>query len=658
MNWEQIEPQVSQLRAGLKAMIARIGTLTQQNVQYPQLSNNFHTAKKGIEHPMYDIVVCGEVKKGKSTLLNAIIGQDILPVDNEIATSQVFRITNSRSESFELVFNDGTRKAISRSELSKYGSQVDANIHGESSFNGKLLSYIQVNIPVAFLPENVSLVDTPGLGAIYKSHEWITQNYVKKAAGVLFVFDSKTPLVKQEQDFINKVLDITPYIMFVMTKIDTVTPSEWTSQLRRTEESLSALFMSRKLPSTTVYPISSTILREAADEDELDFRVENMRASMFPAIKAELMRMITKAVALTHTSLALYESQNQIIKVRTYINDLLKASSESGQQLDMQLKNQKLALQTKLQQEWGADSVKNKQLADEVSRVCNNVANRVSQMFRMTSPIREHYINKIKNLSSMEEVESLGKTMPQAFVNDVVAQWESIMTDAEQEVATLICDANTSIDAISYGGISGDISGISTIKLSFKQKLTCFRNDFFTNMFVGGLAAIVFAPLGAVIGIGKSIWDFITGGSSREAEIERNKAHFREELGKLMDKLNSQLCDVSPGSGRSIVNEFVYSLKTAAEQSLSKSVADKKQEMQNQLAIFENQARRSVEEKKKECETLKVELAKWNELVPSLKQMCELRENIVLGRKLRKTLERVRQAEIRAVDGENTRFGG
>ena len=628
MNWEQIEPQVSQLRAGLKAMIARIGTLTQQNVQYPQLSNNFHTAKKGIEHPMYDIVVCGEVKKGKSTLLNAIIGQDILPVDNEIATSQVFRITNSRSESFELVFNDGTRKAISRSELSKYGSQVDANIHGESSFNGKLLSYIQVNIPVAFLPENVSLVDTPGLGAIYKSHEWITQNYVKKAAGVLFVFDSKTPLVKQEQDFINKVLDITPYIMFVMTKIDTVTPSEWTSQLRRTEESLSALFMSRKLPSTTVYPISSTILREAADEDELDFRVENMRASMFPAIKDELMRMITKAVALTHTSLALYESQNQIIKVRTYINDLLKASSESGQQLDMQLKNQKLALQTKLQQEWGADSVKNKQLADEVSRVCNNVANRVSQMFRMTSPIREHYINKIKNLSSMEEVESLGKTMPQAVVNDVVAQWESIMTDAEQEVATLICDANTSIDAISYGGISGDISGISTIKLSFKQKLTCFRNDFFTNMFVGGLAAIVFAPLGAVIGIGKSIWDFITGGSSREAEIERNKAHFREELGKLMDKLNSQLCDVSPGSGRSIVNEFVYSLKTAAEQSLSKSVADKKQEMQNQLAIFENQARRSVEEKKKECETLKVELAKWNELVPSLKQMCELRENI------------------------------
>lgn len=628
MNWEQMEPQVLQLREGLKEIISKIGTLSNRKPDYPQPSENFIAAKRCIEQPMYDIVVCGEVKKGKSTLLNAIIGQDILPVDNEIATSQVFRITNSPRESFELVFNDGTRHLISRSDLPKYGSQVDANVQGEASFGNKLLSYIQVNVPVAFLPENVSLVDTPGLGAIYKSHEWITQNYVKKAAAVLFVFDPKTPLVKQEQVFIKRVLDITPYVMFVMTKIDTVAPSEWTSQLRRTEESLSELFKSHKLQPPTVYPISSTVLREAADEDEVDFRVENMRVSMFPAIKDELMRMITKAVALTHTSLALYESQNHIIKVRTYISDLLKTSAEAGQQLDQQFKNEKMALQTKLQQDWGADSVKKKQLADDISRVCNNVANRVSQMFRMTSPIREHYMNKIKNLSTMDEVEALGKTMPQSVVNDVVAQWESIMTDAEQEVSALIYDANTSIDAISCGGVSRDVSGISTIKLSFKQKLSCFRNDFFTNMFVGGLAALVFAPLGAVIGIGKSIWDFITGGSSREAEIERNKAHFKEELGKLMDKLNSQLCDVSRGTDRSIVNEFIFALKTAAEQSLSRAVADKKQEMQNQLIVFENQAKLGVEEKKRECELLKVELAKWNDLIPSLKQMCELRENI------------------------------
>lgn len=623
-----MEPQVIQLREGLKEIISRIGTLSRHDSDYPQPSENFIAAKKCIEQPMYDIVVCGEVKKGKSTLLNAIIGQDILPVDNEIATSQVFRITNSPRESFELVFNDGTRQSISRRDLPKYGSQVDANIQGEASFGNKLLSYIQVNVPVAFLPDNVSLVDTPGLGAIYKSHEWITQNYVKKAAAVLFVFDPKTPLVKQEEDFIKKVLDITPYMMFVMTKIDTVAPSEWTAQLRRTEESLSDLFKSHKLLTPTVYPISSTVLREAADEDELDFRVENMRVSMFPAIKDELMRMITKAVSLTHTSFALYESQNHIIKVRTYINDLLKASIETGQQLDQQFKNEKIALQTKLQHEWGAGSAQSRQLADDVTRVCNNVSNRVQQMFRMTSPIREHYINKIKYLSSMDEVEAMGKTMPQSVANEVAAQWESIMSDAEQEVTALISDASTNIDAISYGNLVGTTTQINTVRLNSKQKLACFRNDFYGNAFLGMLVSIVIPPLGPIVALGKSILDFFTGGTVKETEIERNRVHLREELGKLMDRLNSQLNDVSGGRNRSIVNEFTYSLKTVAEQALANSVANKKQEMQNQLLAYESQARKSIEEKKRECEALKVELAKWNELVPSLKQMCELRENI------------------------------
>lgn len=628
MNWEQIEPQVNHLRNGLKEIMNRIAELSKDASQYPQPSGNFNAAKQRIEHPMYDIVVCGEVKKGKSTLLNAIIGQDILPVDNEIATSQVFRITNSSVESFELVFNDGTRQAIAREDLPKYGSQVDAYLSREASFKDKLLSYIQVNVPVAFLPDNVSLVDTPGLGAIYKSHEWITQNYVKKAAGVLFVFDPKTPIVKQEQEFIKKVLDLTPYMMFVMTKIDTVEPSVWASQLRRTEESLSEIFVGRKLYPPTIYPISAITMKKAVQTSSENLRNARISKSLFPNLKEELMRIITKSVALTHTTFALYETQNHIIKVRAYIGDMMKASAEAGQQLDVQFKNEKMELQAQLQQEWGAGSVQSRQLADDVSCVCNNVSNRVQQMFRMTSPIREHYINKIKNLSSMDEVEALGKTMPQSVANDVAAQWESIMSDAKQEVEALISNASTSIDAVSYGNVVGTTTQINSVKLNSKQKLVCFRNDVLGNMFIGWLVSIVIPPLGPIIAVGKSILDILTGGAIKETEIERNKAYFKEELGKLMDRLNSQLNDVSEGRDRSIVNEFTYYLKTVTEQALAHSIANKKQEMQNQLLALENQAKKSIEEKKRECETLKVELAKWNEFVPSLKEMCELRENI------------------------------
>ena len=331
MDRKEIAGQADQLKADLLSLMNRIVELSAANDKCPEPTDSFGMAKKAIEHPSYDIVVCGEVKKGKSTLLNAIIGQDVLPVDNEIATSQVFRITNSETESFALVFSDGSQRPVNRDELAKYGSQVNANLQGDVDFAGKILSYIQVNVPVAFLPDNVSLVDTPGLGAIYKSHEWITQNYVKRATAVLFVFDTRNPLVKQEKIFIEKVLDITPHVMFVMTKIDTVTPAEWTSLLRRTEESLvNEIFKPRKLSYPTIFPVSGKTLRDAAEEEDADFKAEDIRMSGFSFVKEELMTMIVKAVALSHTSVALYESQNQVLKAKAVIADLLKVSADGS----------------------------------------------------------------------------------------------------------------------------------------------------------------------------------------------------------------------------------------------------------------------------------------------------------------------------------------
>lgn len=264
MNWNDIESQVRQMNDGLRDLMSNIVKLSAQSDKYPIPSEDFNSVKKSIEQPNYDIVICGEVKKGKSSLLNSIIGKDILPVDCDVATAQVFRVTNSSEESYSLVFTDGTSLPITYDELSRYGSQVEINRTGETGFTEKILSHIQINTPVEFLPENVSLVDTPGLGAVYKSHEWLTRNYVKKVAAVLFVFDALTPLVALEEEFIKKVLDITPYIMFVMTKIDLKTPSEWTSQLRRTEESLSKIFESCKQPAPIVFPVSGETLKQAS----------------------------------------------------------------------------------------------------------------------------------------------------------------------------------------------------------------------------------------------------------------------------------------------------------------------------------------------------------------------------------------------------------
>lgn len=134
------------------------------------------------------------------------------------------------------------QEAITYEQLGRYGSQVDAILQGEPIFKDRTLDYIQVNIPVAFLPKGVNLVDTPGLGALYKRHEYITQNYVKKASAVIFVMDPSAPLVDQEKVFISKVLEITPNILFVMTKIDMYNEEVYRNVIERNEEILALIY--------------------------------------------------------------------------------------------------------------------------------------------------------------------------------------------------------------------------------------------------------------------------------------------------------------------------------------------------------------------------------------------------------------------------------
>lgn len=627
MDWKEIEPQSKHLILELRDLMSEIMELNNTDNRYPPLSNKFKHAKECLDNPSYNIVVCGEMKKGKSSLLNAIIGNDILPVANQVATSQVFRISNNEKESFELVFNDGSKKPISKGQLSEYGSQVEANLYGnhKEEFYGKMLDYIQVNTPVEFLPQGVSLIDTPGLGAVYKSHESITQNYVRKASAVLFVFDPERPLVELEQEFIKKVLEVTPHIMFVMTKIDMYKASEWSVQLERTKESLAKLFANYEKPAPEIYPMSSVLLAEAAKEDEPDFREENVKSSLFPAVKDELMHIIFKAVGLTYTSSALYESQAQIIKVRQVATDLLQAASNEGKLLDLHIAQEKKNLQQQLEKEWGESSARNRELANEISALCNNVViNKVQQMFRPTGSIRMHYLRKIEELSNMDEVQQLCDEMPRSLANDIASQWRCIMENAQDEVSELLDDRLSSIDEMIYGGIHGNTNQIDLKELSFDHKLGNYRNQFYTGSFLALVGSMVCPPLAPILAVGAAIWGWIRGKSRNDDDLlKKNKANLQENLMRMLDQLNSQLVDVQSGQSKSVVGEFVYQLRKTAEKTINDIIVEQKCQMSKQLEDLQEQAQRSIEEKKHEIEFLNANLKLWNDLIPKTKKLTD-----------------------------------
>jgi hypothetical protein len=72
----------------------------------------------------YKVLVVWEAKRGKSTFVNALIGQDILPTDVDVATSQVFNIRPSQREAYRVRFEDGSVREILSEDLPHHGSRI------------------------------------------------------------------------------------------------------------------------------------------------------------------------------------------------------------------------------------------------------------------------------------------------------------------------------------------------------------------------------------------------------------------------------------------------------------------------------------------------------------------------------------------------------
>lgn len=634
MNWTHIEPKIDELNERIISSMNKIQQLALQNSKLPAISMSFTSAKELLETSPYNIVVCGEVKKGKSSLINAIIGQEILPVNSEIATSQVFRISNSTRESFELFFTDGTSLQIKKDELARYGSQVDANLKGEPVFQNRTLSYIQVNVTIPFLPKGVSLVDTPGLGALYKSHEWITQNYLSNASAVLFVLDPERPIDAQEKRFILRALDVTEDILFVMTKIDLYNPEAWNSIIQRDEAALADIYASKGLPVPEIKPVSSLGLMKASTSKIDALRTINLKNSKFPELKDELLKIMYRGVGVLRTSLAINEVSNHINRTQSLIDDMLRVcvvDNEKEERLINERKNKQRAM---LQDDWGSQSIQRQNAISQIGEVCRQVNNDVHNIVSTSGIIYKEYEAKINALRNVEEAKKLGETMGQEVVNDVSSQWKSLAQQAESKVAIILGSVNTRIGSIGFNSVGDQSASLAVNELTIMETISCWRG---ATLFGGVTTALAYAVgafavpvIGPIIGIAVSLVSWLIGHTKTKSdEMNRIKQDFIQKLIKLMNELSVQLLHAKEGQQRSLVDQFSYELSNNANNAIQNIFEQRSRQLEREIADIERQARADMETRRRDAETWNAIKHDWDSVTSELQEEISLRKEIM-----------------------------
>lgn len=144
------------------------------------------------EDKTFEITVFGRVSSGKSSLLNAILETDVLPVGVTPITAVPTRITYGVKPSIRVSFAEAPSRTMEVTRLPEFATEQ------QNPGNTKRVTRIIVTLPAADLQDGVSFVDTPGLGSLATSGAAETLAYLPKCDLGVVLIDAGSTLTTED----------------------------------------------------------------------------------------------------------------------------------------------------------------------------------------------------------------------------------------------------------------------------------------------------------------------------------------------------------------------------------------------------------------------------------------------------------------------------
>jgi len=166
-------------------------------------------------------VACvGQFKRGKSTLLNALVGQPVLPTGVVPVTSAVTVMRHGPAPASRVWFADGRSLDVDPSRIGEYVSEND------NPGNEKGVRVVEVFLPSPLLEQGMCLVDTPGLGSVFDANSEVTRNFVPHVDAALLVIGADPPISGDELGLVEAVVEKVDHVVLVLNKADRVSSEE------------------------------------------------------------------------------------------------------------------------------------------------------------------------------------------------------------------------------------------------------------------------------------------------------------------------------------------------------------------------------------------------------------------------------------------------
>lgn len=300
--------------------------------------NGIDEILKRMANDNFNVAIVGEFKRGKSTVINALLGKNILPVDVLPTTATLNKITYNVTPFVTVEYKDGRKEQIGIEELDNYVTKLTR----ESEARAKTIKEAVVYYPINYCKNGVTIIDTPGLNDDAAMTE-VTMSVLPTIDAALMVIMAQAPFSESERDFLESKIITSDLgrVLFVVTGIDLLDEEDVDRVLenikRRIQEHVLKKAESvygvdsreyqtyqRKLGNINLYGLSAKKALKAKVKGD----VQMLEDSCFPTFEAALEKFLSEERGAITLSVP-------VSRIKTASMELVKAIQLRMSSMDM-----------------------------------------------------------------------------------------------------------------------------------------------------------------------------------------------------------------------------------------------------------------------------------------------------------------------------------
>lgn len=168
-----------------------------------------------LEDRSVSVAVIGQFKRGKSCLVNALLGADMLPTGIIPVTSAATSVRYGEPDCKVRFFN-GVVRRVDPKELPGY---INEQLNPGNALG---VAAVEMAAPLEFLKDGLVIVDTPGIGSYHRNNTEAAYAFIKESDAVIFMLSVDSPINEIEIDILRSTREYAAKFFFAVNKIDTI----------------------------------------------------------------------------------------------------------------------------------------------------------------------------------------------------------------------------------------------------------------------------------------------------------------------------------------------------------------------------------------------------------------------------------------------------